>query len=131
VILADTSVWVDYFRGNGTPHTEALNAALDSEVLVMGDLVLAELLQGFPSEQQARLARSTLSNLQVMTLGGREVALRAADHYRFLRSQGTTVRGIVDMIIATWCIMNDVPLIHSDRDFLGMSKWLGLQRWSG
>lgn len=131
MILADTSVWVDYFRGNGTSHTEALNAALDGEVLVMGDLVLAELLQGFPSEQQARLARSTLSNLQVMTLGGREVALRAADHYRFLRRQGTTVRGIVDMIIATWCIMNDVPLIHSDRDFLGMSKWIGLQRWRG
>lgn len=131
MILADTSVWVDYFRGNGNSHTEALNAALDSEVLVMGDLVLAELLQGFPSEQQARLARSALTDLQVMTLGGREVALRAADHYRFLRRQGTTVRGIVDMIIATWCIMNDVPLIHSDRDFLGMSKWLGLQRWSG
>jgi predicted nucleic acid-binding protein len=131
VILADTSVWVDYFRGNGNSHTEALNVALDSEVLVMGDLVLAELLQGFPSEQQATLAQSALLDLQVMTLGGREVALRAADYYRFLRRQGTTVRGTVDMIIASWCIINDVPLIHSDKDFLGMSKWIGLQRWGG
>ena len=39
------------------------------------------------------------------------------------------MRGTVDLLIATWCIENEMPLLHTDRDFLGFEEHLGLKRW--
>jgi len=51
LILVDSSVWVDYFRGVSTAQTKALDRMLGYESLVIGDLMLAELLQGFSSDR--------------------------------------------------------------------------------
>ena len=64
-----------------------------------------------------------------MELGGELPAVHAASHFRFLRSKGKTVRGVIDLLIATWCIEHDVPLLHADRDFEGFETHLGLKRW--
>lgn len=58
---------------------------------------------------------------------GREVALRSAENYRLLRHRGITIRKTIDVLIATFCIMNDHVLLHRDRDFKPMEKWLGLR----
>lgn len=44
MILVDTSVWIDYFRGTPTPEAEKLDALLGSELIITGDLVLVEVL---------------------------------------------------------------------------------------
>jgi predicted nucleic acid-binding protein len=77
------------------------------------------------------MARRLLDPLDLVTLGGREVALAAADGYRLLRRRGITVRKTIDMIIAAWCIRNNVPLLHSDRDFDVIERELGLVVWPG
>jgi predicted nucleic acid-binding protein len=130
MILADTSVWVDYLRGADSTGAIALERAIGSRQLVLGDLIVAEILRGVSSESAAELTWSKLRLFDIVTLGGVDIAIAAAQNYRFLRSKAITIRGTIDLIIATWCIKNDVPLLHSDRDFREMEKWLGLKSWA-
>ena len=128
-VIADTSVWIAYLRGQDVPAVIALDEALVGHRVIMGDLVLVEILRGIDTELEARRILRTLSTLAVYDLGGEAPAIQAATHYRFLRSKGITVRGTVDLMIATWCIENEVPLLHDDRDFVGFEEHLGLKRW--
>jgi predicted nucleic acid-binding protein len=131
MILADTSAWIDFLKGKDTPCSAALDRAIETDGLLMGDLILVELLQGYREGRALAELKEYLRLFPVVSLCGPALALKAADNYRLLRNKGFTVRGTIDVIIATWCIDNEVPLIHSDRDFEGMEKWLGLKRWQG
>lgn len=130
-ILADSTVWVDYLRGTKSAGAMALGKAIGEHSVIVGDLVLAEVLRGVVDENMARLVKTNLDRFEFADLCGRDIALQAAANYRILRSKGTTIRGTVDLLIGTWCIENAVPLIHADRDFEGMEKFLGLRRWMG
>ena len=127
MILVDSSVWIDYFNGTVTPQTEKLDRLLGQEPLAIGDLTLAEVLQGFQSERDFNEARRLLTSLTVVALGGQEIAIQAARNFRALRKTGVTIRKTVDTIIATWCIENGFELLHSDRDFEPLVKHLGLR----
>jgi predicted nucleic acid-binding protein len=127
VILVDSSVWIDYFRGAQTPQTGKLDAWLGTEPLAIGDLILTEVLQGFDNDKDFNQARKSLTGLAVVDLGGREIAIEAARNYRALRSLGATVRKTIDTVIATWCIRHGCMLLHSDRDFDPFETHLGLR----
>jgi predicted nucleic acid-binding protein len=127
VILVDSSVWIDYFRGTVTPQTERLDALLGSELMCVGDLVLAEVLQGFNTDREFNQARKLLTSLEVIDLGGQALAVQAARNFRTLRLMGVTVRKTIDTLIATACIEKDLPLLYSDRDFDPFVEHLGLR----
>ena len=127
MILVDSSVWIDFFRGTVTPETERLDTLLGSELLVVGDLILAEVLQGFSSERDFNQARKLLTALDVVTLGGPEIAIQAARNFRTLRARGVTIRKTIDTLIATRCIESDYALLFSDRDFEPFVEHLGLR----
>jgi len=117
VILVDSSVWIDYFRGATTPQTEKLDTLLGTEPVATGDLILTEVLQGFVSDRDFNQARKLLDSLDVIDLGGRDIAIQAARNFRVLRGFGVTVRKTIDTIIATRCIESRLMLLYSDRDF--------------
>ncbi len=127
MIVVDTSVWVDYFNGRITLQTNRLDALLETEVVPVGDLILAEVLQGFRSDTQFRIALELFDGLEFVPMVGREVALASARNYRALRARGLTVRKTIDVIIATFCILNGHQLLHSDRDFEPIERHLGLR----
>jgi predicted nucleic acid-binding protein len=127
VVLIDTSVWIDYFNGTASRQTDRLDSLLGSGTVLTGDLILAELLQGFTREVDYRRARSLMDELPCADLVGRAVALQAAQHYRALRARGVTVRKTIDVLIATFCILNDHVLLHADKDFGPLRRHLGLQ----
>ena len=127
MILVDTSVWIDYFRGTQTPQAEMLDALLGSEPVVTGDLVLAEVLQGFDSEEDFNQARKLLTSFLVVDLAGQDIAIQAARNFRALRSLGITVRKTIDTVIATRCIVSGLTLLYSDRDFDPFVRHLGLR----
>lgn len=124
--MVDSSVWIDYFRGTPTPQTDRLDALLGTEPIVMGDLILAEVLQGFASERDFNQALKLMTALVVVNLAGRDIAIQAARNFRHLRAQGVTVRKTIDTVIATYCIENELPLLFSDRDFDPFVDHLGL-----
>ena len=126
MMLVDTSVWIDYFNGRMTPETDLLHLAIQSHQVYVGDLVLTEVLQGFRLDKEYDNAREALGSLPVLTLVGPENAILAARNYRLLRKKGITIRSTIDCLIATYCITNEVPLLHSDRDFSLFEQHLGL-----
>ena len=127
MILVDSSVWIDYFRASITLQTEKLDELLGNEPLAIGDLILAEVLQGFVDEAAFNQARKMLMALAVVELGGQEVAIKAARNFRALRKRGVTVRKTIDTVIATRCIESGYDLLHNDRDFDPFAKHLGLR----
>jgi predicted nucleic acid-binding protein len=127
VTFVDSSVWVDYFRGLPTPQTGTLDALLDSEPVATGDLVLTEVLQGFDSDREFKQAMRLLTSLDIVNLGGTELAIQAAENFRALRAKGVTVRKTIDTIIATRCIQSGYELLYSDRDFDAFVEHLGLR----
>lgn len=127
MILVDSSVWIDYFRGAVTAQTEKLDRLLGHEPLAVGDLMLTEVLQGFSKERDFNEAQRLLTSLMVVELGGREIAIQAARNFRVLRNLGVTVRKTIDAIIATRCIASGYDLLHNDRDFEAFAAHLGLR----
>ena len=127
MIIADTSAWIDYFRGLEADHTNALDLALSRNRVATGDLIIAEFLQGFRSEKDYQEARSLMESLEYFDLVGKEVSILAGQNFRLLRKEGITVRKTIDVIIATFCIVNDFELIHNDRDFDPFEERLGLR----
>jgi len=127
MIVVDSSVWIDYFNGKATRQTDLLNSLLGREPVVIGDLMLAEVLQGFRDDADFHRAKSLLDRLVFRPMLGKELAIKSAENYRYLRRKGVTVAKTIDVMIATFCVWSDLPLLHSDRDFQPMEKHLGLQ----
>lgn len=126
MILVDSSVWIDYFRGTPTLQADRLDALLGTEFVVTGDLVLTEVLQGFDSDTDFNRARKLLTSMVVVDLGGQEIAIQAARNFRALRTLGITARKTIDTVIATRCIESGFTLLYSDRDFDPFVQHLGL-----
>lgn len=127
MILVDSSVWIDFFRNRPSAQAEWLDRNLGIETLVVGDLILAEVLRGFRDDRGFNEARRMLARLSQVTLGGEDIAVESAQNLRKLRARGVTVRGTVDVIIATRCLSEGFRLLHSDRDFDAFEEHLGLQ----
>ena len=127
MILVDSSVWIDFFNGRDTRQTDLLDGLLGEEEILVGDLIYVEVLQGFRRERDFQRAKHALDALPLADLLGREIALASAMNYRALRQRAITVRGTIDMIIATFCVQNGHVLLHADRDFEPMCEHLGLR----
>jgi len=127
MVLIDSSVWIDFFNGVPTPETDRLDALLGQNVVATGDLILVEVLQGIRKDSDFRTVKRALSVFPSFDLLGRERAARVAMRYRRLRRNGVTVRKTVDVVIASFCVDEGIPLLFSDRDFLPMVKYLGLK----
>lgn len=129
-LAVDSSVWVDFLRGAATDQAQLLHKALVTRRIILGDLVYLEVMRGVADGDSARVRRQ-LEAYGIVAFGGEELAVLAAKHYALLRTKGVTVRKTIDMLIGTWCMVNRVPLLHSDRDFDPLEEHLGLQVWRG
>lgn len=126
MILVDTSVWIDYFNGHENPQTDLLdNALIDGEV-VIGDLIYLEILQGFRNDKDFEQAKKVLNTLDQYQMLGTGMPDKCADNYRKLRKKGITIRKTADVIIATFCINEKIPLLFTDRDFQPFVEQLNL-----
>jgi len=127
MIIVDTSVWIDYFNGIINKETDYLDIALDKEEVVIGDLILLEILQGFRVDKDYEQAKNMLLPLEQYEMFGTSMVEKCANNYRSLRKKGITIRKTADVIIATFCIEQQIPLLFLDRDFLPFVEHLKLQ----
>ena len=128
MILVDSSVWIDFFNDTQTAETRSLSDILGLLPVAIGDLMLAEVLQGFRKNNDFRTALELFESVAVLELGGREIAIQSARNFRKLRSKGFTIRKTIDCIIATYCIEQKLPLLQADRDFEPFHEHLGLKK---
>jgi predicted nucleic acid-binding protein len=126
MILVDSIVLMDYLLDLDTPKTRFLHRSLGRETFATGDLMRAEVLQGTRSEREWREADEFTSGLVPVTISDWPCAFLAAQNYKALRSLGITPRKTIDTLIATRCILDNIPLLTSDRDFDAFGEHLGL-----
>jgi hypothetical protein len=127
VVIVDTTVWVDYLNGVGTPEVEWLDREMSRQRLGLLDLMACEVLQGLSTDQQALRVLRHLRQFEIFETGGMDLAIAAARNYRRLRSRGRTVRKTIDCLIATFCIEQHHALLHNDRDFDAFEEFLDMQ----
>ena len=127
MLVVDSTVWIDYFNGVASPQTDYLNRILETTPILVGDLILAEVLQGFRQDADFEKARRALGKFLQANLVGPDLAIQSARNYRTLRQKGITVRKTIDNLIATYCLENDHELLHNDSDYDGYEQHLGLK----
>jgi predicted nucleic acid-binding protein len=127
MIFVDSSVWIDYINGLETIQTQKLETILGRERVVVGDLVIAEVLQGCHDPKAFNETVQLFKEADFAVVGGYQVVLESARNYIRLRALGFTVRKTIDALIATRCILSGYQLLHNDRDFIPFEKHLGLK----
>jgi|SRR5215467_9075727 len=126
MVIVDTTVWVDYFRGARNPETEWLDQQADKTRLGLTDLILCEVLQGVRSDSEFIDVRAELMKFELFENGGGELAIAAARNFRNMRERGLTGRKTIDCLIATFCLAHGHTLLHRDCDFDVFERNLGL-----
>lgn len=133
MILVDSSVWIDFFRGTVNRQTELLIELLKGRSpgadVGVGDLVIYEVMRGFDKPQDRLRARALLLDISVVEIGGLDNALLAAEHYSVLRQKGYTIASPIDVLLASYCITHNHDLLHRDADFDVMQTLRGLKAW--
>ncbi len=127
MLVVDSTIWVDYFNGSQNPLTDYLDIILDKQLIIVGDLILAEVLQGFRTDNDFEKARREMGKFTQVAMVNPALALQSARNYRLLRHKGITVRKTIDSLIATYCIENEHSLLQKDIDFDGYEEHLGLK----
>lgn len=127
-MLVDSSVWIGFFNGAEVAEVNFLSDCLGQRLVAIGDLMLAEVLQGFRNDKDFQTAVALFDSVAVLEIVGKDIAVKSAKNFRALRTKGLTVRKTIDCVIATYCIEHELPLLQADRDFEPFHEHLGLQR---
>ena len=131
IIVADSSVWIDYLRDAHTPETAFLDRSMlandSADTLIVLDVVLYEVLSGVRDDATWQRVDSLMRRFTVVPVGGEEAAISSAARYRELRRRGITIRKSMDVLIASWCLDANATLLHRDRDFVPFTTVFGLR----
>ncbi|MCK5145490.1 PIN domain nuclease [bacterium] len=127
MILVDTSAWIEYFRNGNSTIVRSVDTCLDRNLIIIGDLIYCEIMQGIKIKREREKVSSLLLSLPQYEMVGFHIAQKSAMNYRNLRSKGVTVRKTIDVIIGTFCVENNLKLVHFDRDFDFMASHIGLE----
>lgn len=127
MVIVDTTVWIDYFRGRRTAQTRWLDQALGVTRVGLCDLILCEILQGMQSDADAASVLAQMSSFDLLETAGMDLAVESARNYRRLRARGHAVRKTIDCLIATLCLREGHELLHNDHDFDPFEAMLGLR----
>ena len=131
MLIADSSAWVEYLRGTGSPAHLALRDAVTRDEVVVPEPVKAELLVRARSNDELRALRRMLEHFEVMLITPRDDLDQAVALHLQCRSVGVTPRGLVDCTIAAMAVRSGLPLLHHDRDFAALAPVAGITQAPG
>jgi predicted nucleic acid-binding protein len=127
MVIVDTTVWIDYFRGVENQQSLWLEAHAENKRLGLTDIILSDVLQRIRDDQEFLKVQIELLKFELFRAGGIDLAVRAAEDLRTLRNKGFTSRRIANCWIATFCLCEGHELLHRDRDFDPFESELGLR----
>lgn len=118
MILVDSSIWIDFFKGSNTDPVQILERLLqEEEDLSLSDYILTEVLQGFKNDTDFERVRKYFLLFPIYSPSSPDSYIQAARIYRLCRQRGITIRNTVDCLIAQTALENDLVLLHDDSDF--------------
>jgi len=117
-IIADTSVWINFFKGVDSNEVQELIDYIENDLPVyLCPIIVQEVLQGINYDKQFKEVLSSLLAFSFLDDDGLEMAISAANLYRSLRKKGITIRKSNDCLIAQYAIKHSLQVLHQDRDF--------------
>jgi predicted nucleic acid-binding protein len=132
--LVDTSVWIDFIRGNSTAVVNHLRHLFEIQATVgISSLIYQEVLQGSDSQQRFESFKNYLNELPFYEpKNPKESYAQAAHIYFSCRRKGITIRSTIDCLIAQIAIEHELILLHNDNDFIQLAKvFPQLKLWQG
>ena len=118
MIVVDTSVWIDVLRGTDSPGAaRCVELIEDGAPVALTDVILTEILQGVPTEREARLVERHMREFPILRLESVDDFSLAAELYRAARRAGVTIGKTIDCLIAAPCVRTGASLLHADADF--------------
>ena len=128
MILVDTSAWIEYLRGTGTPIARRVRALLESnQSLASTEVVIMEVLAGARDDAHWQRLRRLLFGCELLPVAGLVDFEDAAALYRQCRRAGKKLRSLTDCLIAVVAIRSGAELLHADRDFDTIAELAPLQ----
>ena len=127
MVIVDTTVWIDFFAGQESPHVAALESLVRNkdDICICG-VILTEVLQGIHKEKEYKETKERFDSFIFLPMT-HATFIKAADIYRSLRRKGITIRKPIDCMIASVAIEHDIQLLHNDRDFDPIEKHFSLK----
>lgn len=132
MILVDTSVLIDYFKGVENRPAQKFHQILKSNVpFGISHFIYMEVLQGSQTDKDFNLLKKYLITQTFYELKkGRESYAEAARMYLKLRKKGITIKSTIDCLIARVALENELYLLHNDADFDRIAKHFPLKIWN-
>lgn len=124
MVLVDTSVLIDYFKGTENNSVKKLNEIIANRIpFGICNLVYLELLQGARNEKEYELLKEYLGTHRFydVKFGFKSYEIAAMNYY-LCRKKGITVKSSIDMIIVQITLENKLYLLHNDSDYSNISK---------
>ncbi len=124
--LIDTSVWIDYIKGQDTEQVRFVDQLLNNPLATgISDVIYMEILQGASDKETFSQLRRYFSSQKFYRFTDPEAShAAAAQTYFNCRRKGITVRSTLDCLIAQCAIEHELTLLHHDRDFKHMASVL-------
>jgi predicted nucleic acid-binding protein len=125
LILIDTSAWIEFLRGTGSPVCVCVDDLLGADMCIC-EPIRMEVLAGARDERhlddlRRLLARASLIPTETVDYDN------AAGLYRTCRRSGETVRKLIDCLIAAIAIRTEVEVLHADSDFDVLARHTALR----
>lgn len=121
--LIDTSAWIEFFNKSNSDISKKVKELIaNDEDIYLCPIIWQEILQGIKQDKDYNQIKSIFSFFPMLKNDPLEIAEKAVEIYRKTRKKGITIRKSNDCSIAAYAILNDLILLHYDRDFEQMQK---------
>jgi len=127
IVLVDTSVWINVFKGIETKASVFLRDNDENILAATCPVIVQEVLQGIILDKDFYTTSSYFNKLVELSANGYSYARDAATLYRELRKKGITIRKPNDCLIAVYAIKHSVNLLHDDKDFTNIAAFSNLK----
>jgi predicted nucleic acid-binding protein len=129
MILVDTSVLIDFFKGQKNNSCQKFELILTQDIpFGINSFIFQEVLQGAKSDKEYRRLKKYLETQRFYHLNDPvDSFAKAARIYFDCQKKGITIRSTIDCLIAQTALEHDLFLLHNDNDFTVMATVIGLK----
>ena len=129
MILVDTSVLIDLFKGNKNKAVAAFHVLIQRQIpFGITSVIYQEILQGAKTEKEYVSLKDYLSTQRFFhPKDPLSSYADAAEIFFLCRRKGITIRSTIDCLIAQIAREHDLLLLHNDKDFTAMAAVIDLQ----
>lgn len=118
MILVDTSIWIEFFRGNAL-YYHFLSKLLEKREAIAIECIFGELLQGARSSQEKTIIKNYWSLLPKIEEDGIWLMAGEASSHKKLHSKGI---GLVDLAILSVARIAEVKIWTLDKKLLSILR---------